>query len=156
MRKRYSFDSLFRGNKLVLMCVIFTVAIIIETVSNSIMGRATNLNIGSLIWGLLSIAAPVLPLALFQYLEKSDIISDKYNSLWFGIPMHYIISSGLQLFFMYLRGFFEPLPQGVYRGTLRQYTMVYIIILIGAAVIDLIQTATANKSLRKIQENQGD
>ena len=155
MKKHYSFESLFEGNKIVLMCVLFTVIIIFTTVSNAVMGRETYLSIWILIWAILSLAAPVLPMSLFQYLWKSDIVSDKDYLLWFGIPSHYIISSGLQLLFMFIRGFFEPLPQGIYLGVFIQYTVVYIITIIGAVAVDLMKTATANKNLRKIQESQG-
>jgi len=151
MRKRYSFESLFEGNKVVLMCVLFTVLIIIEAISNAITGNTSYLSIAMLTWGIISLLAPVLPIVLFQHLWKSDVISDKDYLLWCGIPIHYLISSGLTLFFMFLRGFFEPLPQGVYLSTFLQYTVAYTIILVGAAVVDLMQTSAANKNLRKIQ-----
>jgi len=151
MKKQYSFESLFGGNKIVLLCIIFTVHIIIETIFSTIGGRTTYLSMGFLVWSILLLSAPVLPLAVFQYLWKSNVISDKDYLLWGGIPLHYIISSGLIMLFTFIRSLFEPLPQGSYLNALINYTVVYAIILIGAVVIDLAQTATANDNLKKIQ-----
>ncbi|MCL2843454.1 MAG: hypothetical protein FWE28_08355 [Oscillospiraceae bacterium] len=151
MRKRYSFENLFEGNKVVLMCILFTVHIILETIFSTIAGRTTYLSMGMLIWSLVALVAPILPIALFQYLWKSDFISDKDYLFWGAIPSHYIISCGLTLLFTFIRSFFELLPQNFYLVAFINYTAIYLIILIGAVVVDLTQTANANDNLRKIQ-----
>jgi len=104
-----------------------------------------------LTWSIAFLGAPILPLTILQYLWKSNVINDKDYLLWGGIPLHYLISCGLIVFFTFLRSLFEPIPQGAYLNTFINYTMVYAVILIGAVVIDLTQTATANKNLKKIQ-----
>jgi len=156
MRKRYSFESLFEGNKIVLMCVLFTVTIIIETILNTVGGRTTYLSIRFLLWAFLNLSAPVMPIALFQYLWKSNFISDKDYLFWAGIPIHYLISLGLIIFYTSIRSFFEAWTHDIntYFMTFINYTAGYIIIMIGAVVIDLFQTSTANKNLRIIQASQ--
>jgi len=152
--KSLRFTRFFEGNKFVLMCVFFTAILTIETVSNSISGSETILNIGILIWGFLSLGAVVLPISLVQYLYKSDIISEENILLRAIFPFHYVASSVLQMFLIFLRSFFEPLPQGIYLVALTQYTVSYVIIVIGAVIVNLIQTARDNKNLRKIQANR--
>jgi len=156
MKNRYSFESLFESNKMVLLCVLFTINIIIETVSSAIWDRTTYLSIEFLIWNVVSLGAPILPLVVFQYLWKSNYINDKDYLLWAGIPTHYLISCGLILFSTFIRSLFEPLIQRAYIVSFINYTLVYAIVLIGAIVIDLMQTATANGNLRKIQTRLND
>jgi len=154
MRRLYFTARLFGGNKMVLVCVLFTAIITIETISNSIAGRETILNIGILIWGFLSLVAVVLPISLVQYLYKSSIISEESILLRASIPFHYVISTVLQMFFIFLRSFFEPFPSSIYLIAFTQYTVSYTIIIIGAVIVNLMQTARDNKNLRKIQANR--
>jgi len=156
MRKRYSFESLFEGNKIVLMCVLFTVSILIETISNTICGRTTHLSMEFLLWSFLNLSAPIIPIALFQFLWKSNYIRDKDYLFWACIPLHYLISIGLIMVFTFIRTFFEPWTHefNVYLMTFINYTAVYIIIITGAIVIDLVQTSTANRNLSIIQASQ--
>ena len=154
MRRRYSFENLFEGNKVVLMCILFTTNIIIETISNTIGGRATYLSVGSLVWLIVYVSAPILPIAIFQRLRNSNFIDDKNYLFWGAIPLHYIVSCGLTLLFTFVRSFFESLPQSIYLVVFINYTIIYVIILISAVIIDITQTATANSNLRKIQEHQ--
>jgi len=156
MRKRYSFEGLFEDNKIVLMCVLFTVNIIIETISNTIGGRATYLSVEFLLWSILNLSAPIMPIWIFQFLWKSNVIKDKDYLFWASIPLHYLISIGLILLYTFLRSFFESWTHeiSVYLMTFINFTMVYVIIILGAIMIDLFQTSTANKNLRMIQDSQ--
>jgi len=154
MRKRRSYDRLFEGNIIVLYCVIFTVNIIVLTISSAIWGGIINLSVEFLIWNFVFISAPLLPLAIFKHLWRSNYIHERDYLLWISIPLHYLISCGLTLFFIFLQSIFTPLPQGIYLAAIANYTIMYIIIVTGAAVIDLMQTSTANRNLRTIQASQ--
>jgi len=156
MRKRYSFESLFEGNKIVLMCILFTVSIIIATITNTVGGRTTYITIKFLLWSVLNLSAPIMPITIFQHLWKSNFINDKDYLFLASVPLHYLISLGLILFYTFIRGFFEPWTHeiNVYIMSFINYTAVYIIIVIGAIVIDLVQTSTANKNLRIIQASK--
>jgi len=151
MRKRHSFDRLFEGNMLVLFCVIFTVIIIVEVILATIRGSTVHLSVQSLIWHVIFISAPLLPLAIFQYLWRSNYIGERDYLFWVSIPLHYLISCGITLLYLFIRSFFVPLTQRIYLVVLINYSIMYIIILAGAVIIDLLQTAKANRNLRKIQ-----
>jgi len=154
MRKRYSFDRLFEGNKFVLICVFFTVLVLFSAIGNAIAGVRIYLSIGFVVSNIFYVSAPVLIFAIFQYLWKSDYIAERDYLLWVGIPLHYLLSLGLILFFTFIHGLFEPLAQGIYLFRFRDFTALYIIGTIGAIAIDFIRTAKDNKNLRKVQRNQ--
>jgi len=151
MRKRYSFESMFDGNILVIFCVLFTVSMIFETIFSVIGGGTIHV---SMIWRTIWLSATLLPLALFQYLWKSHYIDERSYYFWVGIPMHYLISGGLLLLYLFIWGFFEHLTPNAYLITLANYTVGYMIVMGGAAVIHFMQTSRANKNLRKIQASQ--
>jgi len=152
MRKRYSFDRLFEGNMLVLFCVIFTVNVVIRIILAGLQGTAITLGVQSLIWSTVYISAPLLPLAIIQHLLRSGYMEERDYLLWISAPVHYLISAGLTVFYVFIQGLFMPLPERMFIFALVNYTIMYIIIVTGAIIIDLLQTARVNKNLRKIQE----
>ena len=154
MRKRYSIDRLFEGNKLVLICVLFTVSTVIETVASGIQGRVTALSIPDLLWGLAFLGAPVLPLAVFQTLWKSNIMDENDYIFWVSLPLHFVISGGLILLLTFVFNIVNPVAYRSYPATLAGFAIGYAIVMAGAVVVDLLQTAGANQALRKIQAQQ--
>jgi len=156
MRKYYSFERFFEGNQLVRFCVLFTIAIAAEAVLSAIAGATIYLNIEYVIWTAVFLSAPILPLAVFQRLWKSNYISEKDYLFWLSIPLHYLVSCALILLFTFIQRFFLPLPISIYLLRFVYYTAGYIVIMIGAIIIDLMQTASSNKNLRKIQARQCD
>ena len=154
IRKRYSIDRLFEGNKLVLMCVLFTANTMIQMILAEIIGIQFNLSSRAIIWQFVYVSAPVLPLAVFQHLWESGRIDENNYLLWTGISLHYVISCALTVLIVFIQSFFMPLPQGVYFAMIATYTTGYIIVLTGAVVIDLIQTSKINQKLQIIQASQ--
>jgi hypothetical protein len=146
---------MFEGNLLVLYCVIFTVSLIVMTIASTIWGGRIYLSIEFLLWNFVFISAPLLPLGVFKHLWKSNRIHERDYIFWVSVPLHYLISCGLTALFVFIQGLFMPLSQGVYFIALVNYTIMYAIILIGAAAIDLLQTSAANRNLKKIQERTG-
>ena len=153
-KKRHSFHGLFEGNKVVLMCVLFTVNTVITAISSSLRGEIVNLTIEFVSWNLLYLTAPILPLVIFQRLWESRRIQEKDYLLWTGISLHFVISCGLILLYTFILSFFEPLTQNIYVITVLNYIVGYAIIFCGAVIIDLLKTASLNRCLQKIQENQ--
>lgn len=153
MNKWYSSDKLFEGNKAVLFCVVFTVVIIFATIANAITGVTIYLSIEYVFSNIAQIGAPIVTASALQRLWKLKYFAERDYLLWVGLVLHYLISLGLILFFTFLHGMFReiPLPQGIYLFRLRDYTLLYAIIVVGAIVVDLMRTATDNKNLRKIQ-----
>jgi len=103
------------------------------------------------VWILIYLTAPVLPLAIFQHLWEAKRIEEKDYLFWTGISLHFAISCALILLITFIHGFFEPLPQGAYIVHVINYAVGYAVILLGAVVVELLQTANLNKNLRKIQ-----
>lgn len=153
MSRRYAFDRLFEGNKLVLMCVFFTISIISATITSAITGEQIYLNLRSVITNIVYLSVPVIPLAVAQHLLNKKRISEEKYCFWVGIPMHYFVSCGILVVFLSIHHMFRPVSFRAYVESIIGYTFAYVVIILGAAVIDLIQTASANRQLKKIREN---
>ena len=151
MKRTFSFDKMFEVNKLVLICVVFSVLIVFVAIGGAITGDVTNIDFEFVVWNLAYISAPILSISIIQYLWKLDYITDKGFLFWAAIPLHYLFSFGLILSLTFVRSFFVDLPQGIYLFRFRDFTAIYVIIVIGGIVIDILHTATDNKNLRKIQ-----
>lgn len=154
MKKRRPYDRLFEGNKLVLMCVLFTVNLFIETIAATILDVPMYMTLSAFAWRMTWLSAPVLPLTILQYLWEADYITEDRYLLWISIPVHFALSAGLLLLYVFIWGRFYPLLRGAYIETLLTYGMGYAIIIIGAMVVDAIQVSTTNKNLKKIQASR--
>jgi len=150
MKKHDFFERFLDISLPVLFCVIFTIVIIIEAITNTIVGAEVNLGIDFVVWVCVFLIAPILPLALLKRLWKSTYIAEK-NQLYLGsLLLHYLISCGLMMFFTFMQGFFEPLQEGLYLFRFVMYTAIYVVTIIGAIIIDLARTANDNENLRKL------
>lgn len=151
MNKRYSWDRFFEGNKFVLICVIFTLFVIAESVTNSIFDTVAYLNFEFVFWTIALLSAPVFTFSAFQRLWQSNYIAERDYLFWVSFPLHYLYSLVLIMLITFLHGFFEQLPQGVYLTRFITFTFFYVLVTIGAIVLDLMQTEKDNKNLSKIQ-----
>jgi len=153
MRKRHSYDRLFEGNPLVLFCVLFTVSVTVSVIINAIFGATFVLRTEGIIISSVYLIAPILPLTVFHRLWKSSYIAERDYLLFINIPLHYLFSSVLTVLFTFLMGLFRllPLTPAAYISALITFTGMYALVILGAIVIDLLQTAKANGNLKKIQ-----
>jgi len=151
MKNRYSFQRLFDGNPFVLMCVFYTINIKINAISRLIAGEVFYIDFSFFIWSFVFITTPILPIEIIKRLWKSKYINDRDYLFWADVPMYFVMTCGLALFYTFLQGLFEPLPSNVYLNTIINFTSLFVIITIGAIVIDLVKTARDNKNLKKIQ-----
>ena len=154
MRKRRSFDRLFEGNMLVVFCVLFTAAVILSAIINTIFGAEFTLSMRNIIVTAVFLSAPLLPLSICKHLLKANYITERDYLFWIGIPIHYFVSAGITMFYSLIWSIFEQIPPIVFLTTLIEFTVMYAIVIGGAVVVDFCQTSTANKNLRKIQASQ--
>ena len=154
MKKNFSLKILDECNLLVLFCIIFTIGMMFEAIMSSIRGAPVYFNIEFIFWSSAFYSAPILTSAIFKQLWKSNYIAEKDFLYWLDIPLHYLATCGLIMFYTFIQGFFHSLPQRIYLIRFIYSTVFYVTITIGAIVIDLIQTGIANDNLRKIQEKE--
>lgn len=154
-RKRGFIDRLFDMNKLVVLCIFFTVNTIINVVSVTIVtNEPMYLSLGMMLWTFALLSAPILPFAVLQRLWKSEFIGEKDYLLWTGVVFHYVFTCALIVLFTFIRSRFEPLPPSFYITRLGEATFLYILISLLATIVDFAQTTKLNKNLRKIQNAQ--
>jgi len=159
LNKRYFFDSLFEGNPLVLLCVLFTLNILTGAIFSAITGLQFTLSSRGIFVQLLYSSPPVIAIAVPAFFHKRKIIDESSYYFWTGIPMHYI-TSGLLLsvYVFFVRLIFPPPPEitafQVHAQMILNFTIGYIFIVLGAIVICLIQIALANRALKQIQQSQ--
>ncbi|MCL2840644.1 MAG: hypothetical protein FWE05_07695 [Defluviitaleaceae bacterium] len=156
MFRRFSFDKMFEGNKLVLICILITIHVVISTIVHALAGSYFTLSLSGLFWVIIYSTAPILPIAICQHLMKLNKISEKRYEFLTSIPPHFIFSCGLLVFYVFLMGLWQStlFPVSVYLITITNYVVGYILVISGAAMIDAIQTAAVNRDLKKIRESQ--
>ena len=157
MRKLFSITSIIRldgHNSLVLFCIIYTVGMMCESILGSIVGAP--INIQFFIWSSVFYGSPILSSVIFNQIRKAYPTTEKVFSFCFGIPIHYLATCGLIMFFTFIQSFFIKIPHWFYLIRFIYSTVFYAIILIGSIVIDLRQTGIANENLKKIQASQSE
>ena len=156
MREVYGHEKLFMGNKLVLLCVLFTVNTVIQAVMVSINGGDIAFNLPFVISNLVIVSAPILPIAFIDFLLTQNYIDE--NSFWIrnAIYIHYPISLGLLLSYFVAFALINSnyITWSMLIRTTVEYTVIYISIVLSAMAIVNIQTSNANKELRVIHESQ--
>jgi len=116
---------------------------------STMFGRELYSTYAHLLSRLVLCSIPVLPLIAFRF------INEKY-SIWAVLPVHYIICSGLVMLYVFVLGLFAELHPDAYIDMFRSFSMIYALVIIGTLIIDLYQTAKANKNLRAINDkNKG-
>jgi hypothetical protein len=136
------FQSMIYGNKLVLVCVFFTMATVLDVVLCTINGWEPYTSFKHLTDRLIVCSITVLPLMVFKHFEKW--------SVWAVMPIYYVLSCGFTMLNVFVNSFFYVLHPDAYRDQFRAYNIMFWLIILGVLVIDLTRTALANRALRKI------
>jgi len=156
MRVVYGHEKLFMGNKLVLLCILFTVNTVIQAVMVGINGVNITFNLAFVISNLVIVSAPILPIAVLDFLLSQNYIDE--NSFWVrnAIYIHYPISLGLLLSYFVAFALINShyINISMIIRTAVEYTVVYIGIVLSAMAIVNIQTSNANKELKVIHASQ--
>lgn len=142
--KKSVFKTMIHGNKLVIMCVFFTAATILDMLICTILKTETATTYEHLLSRMVLCVLTIPPLSLFKYFEKL--------SMWAIFPMHYAACCLLSTLYVYIDGFFVDLHPNAYRDIFRSVTLMYLVFISCALIIDLARTARANKELKRIQE----
>ena len=145
LNKKSIFHYMIFGNKLVIMCVFFTIATILDIIICAIFRLKTSTTFVHLIDRMVLCVITIPPLSLFKYFEKL--------SVWVILPIHYTVCCILSLLYTYIHGFYRELHPDAYLDMFRSVTIMYVVFVIGALIIDLTRTTIANKELNKIQSS---
>lgn len=155
MKKKHSRLEIFGANPFVMFCVFFTISIAINIVIGTIFGsEPVSFGIPSLINIAIVCIAPIVPFFIFEYVPMPSPINDDTYSIWVSAPLHYLVSSGVILLALFIWGRFESVETNMYWQSIFSYTQTYVMIIVVVVFIDIIQTSTTNKNLRKIQRSQ--
>ena len=137
------FKYLIFGNKLVLTCIFFTVATMLDVIICTVLKTQDSTTFIHLIDRMLLSVIATVPLSLFKHFEKL--------SIWAIFPIWYVACCVLAELYVYVSGFYMELHPNAYHDIFRAVTIMFVAIMIGALIIDLTRTAIANKELKKIQ-----
>ena len=155
MRKKYSHEKLFMGNKFILLCVLFTINITLQGFIIAINEGQVDFTLEFVISNFIIVSAPILPLAVLDFLLR-HYIDEEHFIAKIAIYIHYPISLGLLLLFTFFFNLINSVPSelSMLVRVAVNYTIVYIGIVAGAMLIAFMQTSTANKQLKSIHESQ--
>jgi len=158
MNKKLSFLSVFEVNPLVLFSVFFTISIIIAAVASTIIEIQEPFF--RVILGLaISCAAPVLALIALNTKSISKRIDDMESGLIIGLLFHFTTTIGIVTLAVIVLWLLFPLPDDLSLGItvwrdIRFIIQSYIVILLGAKIIDIRKTASTNRYLKIIQASK--
>ena len=154
--RRFSYERLFDGNILVLGCVLFTFFTVANVIVSAAAGNQVSMSSENIIWSLIYLSAPLLPMALVKYLWRTKVFTDKDYLFWMSIPLHFVVSLGLTYFYTFIQSIISsrPFSTGILLNIFIQFTIAYTMVNVGAVIIDLVQTALTNRELKKIQGSQ--
>lgn len=137
------FNYMINGNKLVIVCIFFTLATMLDVIICTIFQMQTMTSHAHLIDRMLLCLILVPLLSLFKHFEKLPI--------WAVLLLHFIACCILSQIYVYMAGFFQELHPDAHRDMLRTIIIVYAVWVPSAFIIDLAHTAIANRELKKIQ-----
>jgi len=157
VNKRLSFLSVFEIKPFELFCILFTINVIIVTISSFIVEilipfERVILDI------IMFCGIPVLALMILGVESVSKRIDNMKNGMVIGLLLHFIMTIVLVVLSCFLLMLIAPLPDefslgaGIWNAV---FSMVqsYVIVLLCAKIIDVHKTAQANKSLKIIQDS---
>ena len=143
-KKQSMFKSLVFGNKLIIICVFFTIATMLDIILCTIFKTESATTHVHLIDRMLLSIVAVLPLIVFKHFEKLSMLAI--------LSIYYVVCCGLAELYVFIAGkILYELHPDAYRDIFRSVTIMFLAIVVGALAIDLTRTAIANKELKKIQ-----
>lgn len=142
--KKTLIETLIRGNKFVITCVVFVIATAIDCISCLIQGYEQT-SFEHLISRFVICAIPIFSLFIFKHFEKLPL----YIVLFF----HYVITCAFVMAGVFVLSFFEELHPDAYVDYFRSFTMMYAIVYFGVVFIDFLRTFRANSELKKLNGN---
>ena len=157
MNKRLSFLSVFEVKPFELFCILFTISVILATISSFVV--EIHIPFERVILDMIMFCAtPVLALMILSMETISRRIDNTKNGMIVGLLLHFVITIVLVVLSCFVLILIAPLPDefSLGAGILNAvFSMVqsYFIVLLCAKIIDMHKTALANKSLKIIQDS---
>ena len=138
--KRSVFYQLIYGNRVVLICILFTVATMLDLILSIMAGVYVDTYAYLANRFILCVLAS-FGLLVFRYFPKLPLIS--------VFCIHFFVTLTTQLIDVWVTGFFMQLHPDAYFYAICTIFIIYPIVMIGSLVIDLFQTMRANRILKK-------
>jgi len=133
--------SIIDGNKFVITSVVFVVATFIDMLLCLPQG-IMEIDYFHLINRFAWCAIPIFTLFIFKHFEN--------RPLFFVALIHYGITCGLVILWIWISGYFRILHPNAYVDGFRSYTMIYAIVFAYMVIYDAVRTRRANKELREL------
>jgi len=153
MKKKHLGLAIFGVNPLILFCIFFTVSMTLSTLVSAITGTVPISPLVHLLSVAVYCATPLIPFFLFEYIPTPKHTNENSYSFWVSVLLHYLISSGFVVLYIFIWRLIEPTLPITYFNSILSYTQGYILIMSSALGIEFYKTATANKNLQKIRES---
>jgi len=138
--KKSIFHQLIHGNRLVLICILFTVATMLDLILSIMAGVYENTYLHLANRFILCVLAS-FGLLVFKYFPKLPLVA--------VFSVHFLITLATQLLDTWIFGFFIELHPDAYFYAVRTVFIIYPVVVIGSLIIDFLQTMRANRILKK-------
>lgn len=140
MKKESLLHLLIYGNKAVVICIVFTIATILDMVV-CVMFGIMDISYWHLGMRFLLCIFIVLSLYIFNLFDKLPI--------YVMLIIHFAISVLIMLTWVWITSFYDEVHPNAYRDAARTIVIIYPVIITGSIVIDGMRTAKANRILKK-------
>jgi hypothetical protein len=139
VNKKSVFDYLIYGNRAVLVCILFTIATMLDLVLCVLQGFA-DITYKHLLDRFILCTLASLTLLVFRRFEKLSMLAI--------LIIHFFICIIMMLLYAWSGTLYMELHPDAYRDAVRTVFIVYPFIIGGGLIIDGIRTAKANRILR--------
>jgi len=140
--KKSIFYQLIYGNRIILVCILFTVATMLDLIL-SVMAGVYEDTYAHLANRFILCVLASFGLLVFRYFPKLPLMV--------VFCFHFFIALATQLIHTWLIGFFVELHPDAYFYAIRTIFIIYPVVVIGSLMIDLFQTMRANRILKKLK-----
>ncbi len=138
--KQSVLHSLIYGGRAATVCVLFTIATLID-LALCVSGGILEISYWHLGARLILCIAASLSFIVFRYFEKLSLVV--------VFLVHFVISITIMLLFVWITSLYSEIHPNAYRDAVRSVLYIYPVIIIGGLAIDGIKTAKANRILKK-------
>ena len=157
MNRKFKFLSVFDINPLMLFCIFFTVTTAINAVMS--IGSETQQTFFHMTFGQAVLCAiPILSSMVLNLKPISKRLDESVYGVVIGLILLFIVSIGMVILASFVGSLFIPLPYDISWGMATRDSVISFIqgfafMLLGAKIIDIRRTLTANNDLRTIQKS---
>lgn len=129
------------GNKVVTICIVFTIATLLDMIL-CLLNGISDISYWHLANRFLLCVLIVLSLSVYKHFERIP--------LYAVMLIHFAISLGIMLAWVWITGLYSELHPDAYRDAVRTICIMYGVIISGGIIYDGIRTAWANRILHRL------